>query len=77
MRAFPCLKRNDCGDLELADPGMTLRDYFAAACMPACIKMTADLPEGHAQRTHRATARNAYHMADAMLEARNHSYYHS
>jgi hypothetical protein len=43
------------------DPGMTLRDYFAAKAMQACF---VDDTNVH------GTARLAYRIADAMLEAR-------
>lgn len=43
-------------------PGMTLRDYFAAHAMPACIWHEPD-PE--------TAAADAYEYADAMLAARS------
>jgi len=43
------------------DPGMTLRDYFAAKAMQACF---VDDTNVH------GTATLAYRIADAMLEAR-------
>ena len=44
--------------------GMTLRDYFATAAMQSA------LVGGLHQDFYVATARRAYHMADAMLAAR-------
>ena len=43
------------------DPGMSLRDYFAAKALPMC--MTAD-------ESARTVAEMAYSMADAMLAQR-------
>jgi hypothetical protein len=47
-----------------AYPGVSLRDYFAAAVLPA---VYADVPDG---TEHDVIAMKAYGMADAMLEAR-------
>jgi hypothetical protein len=47
-------------------PGMSLRDYFAAAAMQGSI---ASLPEGD-EVHHRNTAAFAYRQADAMLAER-------
>ena len=44
--------------------GMTLRDYFAAK------SMAAELEEGVPENNFTRTARRAYAMGDAMLEAR-------
>lgn len=66
-QAFPCLERGGNG-LELTDPGMSLRDYFAAKAMQGLLAqslgcaMASDPIHG---------ARYAYAMADAMLAARN------
>lgn len=43
------------------NPGMTLRDYFAAMVLPQCFAVSA---------TTDIAAREAYRMADAMLKAR-------
>ena len=43
------------------NPGMTLRDYFAARAMPQCFEVSA---------TTDIAAKEAYRMADAMLRAR-------
>ena len=63
--AFPQVATNPDGDLY--QPGMTLRDYFAAKAMQALISANGPMPTGawptHAERT-------AYWIADAMLKAR-------
>lgn len=71
--AFPTLERGGSG-LELTDPGMTLRDYFAGQVIGAAFRdlfvgwrtrgepVTEDWPTG--------LAIDAYRVADAMLEAR-------
>lgn len=46
--------------------GMTLRDYFAAKAVSAA----SDLSDCHKDSMPAAIARNAYAIADAMLEAR-------
>jgi hypothetical protein len=43
------------------NPGMTLRDFFAAKAMPQCFEVSA---------TTDIAAKEAYRMADAMLKAR-------
>jgi hypothetical protein len=76
--AFP----SHAGDPEMTDPqnriscgGMTLRDYFAAAALPAIIAATSNgqhLP-GHnleGATIAEAIAHDAYVMADAMLRER-------
>ena len=57
-------------------PGMTLRDYFAAKAMESIIG--AVLMDGNRTeysisnpRIHEFIAQDAYHLADAMLKARN------
>lgn len=74
--AFPTLMREwriEEGDLagntgfECVDPGMTLRDYFAAKAMQGYferLRATQYVP-------HEQVAVDAYRMADAMLKARN------
>lgn len=62
--AFPQVSTNPDGDLY--QPGMTLRDYFAAKAMQGMMadgqvmKLVGDLD----------LAKTAYEMADAMLKAR-------
>jgi hypothetical protein len=43
------------------NPGMTLRDYFAAKALPQCFEVSA---------TTDIAAKEAYRMADAMMKAR-------
>lgn len=55
-------------------PGMSLRDYFAAAALPAVIRQCAGdgafgFPEG-VQSIEGLFAQNAYRIADALLAAR-------
>lgn len=52
--------------------GMSLRDYFAAQALPALIDVesTADLGAGRCMFDHAVVAREAYELADALLEAR-------
>jgi hypothetical protein len=54
------------GGLDLADPGMTLRDYFAAHFMARAQSLCET---NNGWEMHNA-AQCAYQMADAMLEAR-------
>jgi hypothetical protein len=61
--AFPFTHHSD-GD-SITATGMTLRDYFAAKAMQAVI-MSGAVPTGIMIDT----AKEAYQMADAMLEAR-------
>lgn len=65
LSAFPVLERGGNG-LELTDAGMTLRDYFAAAFL------SSSIPERYFSEPNWRVpaAREAYKMADAMLEAR-------
>ena len=79
-QAFPALERGG-GGLELSDPGMSLRDYFAAKAMHALV---TEPPWGdggsatvhswskdfHGGDSIARFAYAAYKMADAMLEAR-------
>lgn len=67
-QAFPCFERGGAGagPLDLTDPGMTLRDYFAAKAMQAA----ATNPTGADGFTFYERAKWAYAQADAMLKAR-------
>lgn len=60
--AFPTFEGNHCKDY--SDPGMSLRDYFAAKAMQGKLSN----PEWLASDARTAT--EAYAMADAMLRAR-------
>jgi hypothetical protein len=60
--AFPRMSHTNCFDVMLPEQdGMTLRDYFAAKAMQACFVDDTNVY---------GTARLAYRIADAMLEAR-------
>jgi hypothetical protein len=69
-QAFPTMERGG-GGLDLADPGMTLRDYLAAKALPivqsGCQKQGNDFL--HPDQFEMA-AIDAYKLADAMLAAR-------
>lgn len=64
--AFPVLERGG-GGLELTDPGMTLRDYFAAQAIGPLLQQIEPYTHG-AWRL--GIAADAYAIADAMLAAR-------
>lgn len=59
--AFPHSGRND---------GMALRDYFAAAALPAVFKGVHDDGAWNGLEINDAIAKDAYSIADAMLKAR-------
>lgn len=62
--AFPFTEHNANGGLYREQPGMTLRDYFAAKTMQAIIT-------GETKRLSATfVAQSAYELADAMLRAR-------
>ena len=64
--AFPVLERGGDG-LELTDPGMTLRDYFAAQAIGPLLQQN----ETYTHENWRlGLAIDAYAMADAMLAVR-------
>ncbi len=53
--------------------GMSLRDYFAAAALPAVLTYSAQLKDSHQREKAlqpQVVAHNAYGIADAMLETR-------
>lgn len=64
--AFPCV--DHMGD---GPQGMTLRDYFAAAALPAVIEWLAVRGRGESGWTKEDAAGHAYDVADAMLTARD------
>ena len=64
-KAFPVLERGYSG-LELTDPGMTLRDYFAAQAIGPLLQIETYPDENWRM----GIAIDAYAMADAMLAAR-------
>jgi hypothetical protein len=61
--AFP---RPFSGTTQYAQDGMTLRDYFAAKAMQGLLASEVNAPL-------KTFAKQAYAVADAMLEARNES----
>lgn len=69
-QAFPCYERGSAGagPLDLTDPGMTLRDYFAAKAMQGLLAQSCGTAMGSDPIN---GAQYAYAMADAMLKARN------
>lgn len=64
--AFPYEERDGDGKPVLDHFGMTLRDYFAAKAMQAYCSCS----QWRLEATPEETAKIAYLMADAMLEAR-------
>lgn len=64
--AFPEIGNVGYGSEWQNESGMTLRDYFAAK---ALVAIYAGIPD--AVGSPREMAKNAYVLADAMLEARN------
>jgi hypothetical protein len=62
-QAFPVIdNKNTSAHYECTDPGMTLRDYFAAKAMQGLVA---------AGNLHRPTiAKTAYDQADEMMKAR-------
>ena len=66
ISAFPVLERGYSG-LELTDPGMSLRDYFAARAIGPLLQHAETYPPAS---WYLEIAVDAYAMADAMLAAR-------
>ena len=66
ISAFPILERGGNG-LELTDPGMTLRDYFAAQAIGPLLQQIKTYPD---ENWRMGIAIDAYAMADAMLAVR-------
>ena len=65
-KAFPVLERGYSG-LDLADPGMSLRDYFAAQAIGPLLQQIETYPD---ENWRLGIAIDAYAMADAMLAVR-------
>ena len=65
-KAFPVLERGYSG-LDLVDPGMSLRDYFAAQAIGPLLRQNETYS---AENWRTGIAIDAYAMADAMLAAR-------
>ena len=59
--------------MDLRIRGMTMRDYFAARALPGVVATMSDAldlrkpVQGHAE----SVAKAAYHLADAMIKARD------
>lgn len=78
-QAFPVsLFPGPMGDLHAGEPGMTLRDYYAAQAMPVVMGTMPDTgsvknadPELLAQAIGATVARWSYAIADAMLAERS------
>jgi len=66
MQAFPYQHRHPTTGVTTMSEGMTLRDYFAAKAMNSLISD----PDWRSDMVWHETAYAAYHMADAMLKAR-------
>ena len=66
ISAFPVLERGGSG-LELTDPGMALRDYFAAQAIGPLLRQNETYLD---ENWRLGLAIDAYAMADAMLAAR-------
>lgn len=66
ISAFPVLGRGGSGPLA-TDPGMTLRDYFAAKAIGPLLQQIKTYPD---ENWRMGIAIDAYAMADAMLAAR-------
>jgi hypothetical protein len=64
--AFPTTQENGCNS---GEPGMTLRDYFAAKAMQTLL--ASEQPGDEEFATFDMYAHDAYKYADAMIKARN------
>lgn len=75
MQAFPFIEPADDDAIKAYHPGMTMRDEFAKAAMQAWVQATTK-PYTHCGQYHvdvvekTRVAREAYELADAMMEAR-------
>ena len=76
VTAFPLNEKHDNGDHWCSHPGMSLRDYFAAAALQGVLanRTLTERIEGRAAirevSEHELTATLALKYADAMLEER-------
>lgn len=72
-QAFPMLGNVGYNSDWVAEDGMTLRDYFAAKAMTAIVRRWDGLAFGGGINSpqYRELARDAYIIADVMLEARD------
>lgn len=69
---FPVYERNIAGDMHLIEPGMTLRDYFAAKAMNGLMSSYSCASSLYSEiRTNAENiAKVSYKLADAMLKER-------
>ena len=67
ISAFPVLKGIGGVGMALTEPGMTLRDYFAAQAIGPLLQQIETYPD---ENWRLGLAIDAYAMADAMLSAR-------
>jgi hypothetical protein len=65
--AFPTTQENGCNS---GEPGMTLRDHFAAKALQGILSSDRYVGLIGVNRYEQRTAEDAYKMADAMLKAR-------
>lgn len=71
--AFPVPESNYMTDGSYSNPGMTLRDYFAAKAMQTYMQWSLNEPVHEDDDRQKAAARYArigYEIADAMIAAR-------
>ena len=69
--AFPVTEKIDTPydtEVDVVRPGMTLRDYFAAAALTGML--ASDMRRGFPKPHPNITSVDAYEYSDAMLEAR-------
>lgn len=73
--AFPVpgLSNLPNGDFIYPEPGMPLRDYFAAKALPEHMRGLSNWASGSPEEWHAEVSRLAYMTADAMLKARSQS----
>ena len=71
MKAFPNgMITDDKGMIVSSQPGMDLRDYFAAKALPHCQLLLRNWDDYFSSDTAEVVARMAYVMADEMMKAR-------
>jgi len=55
----------------MTNQSIDLRDYFAAAALPAAMRVWEDSRPKEGETWDQMVARNSYELADAMLKARD------
>lgn len=68
--AFPSYSKNEYGETEVNDYGMTLRDHFAALAMQGELASKSTDEGYYSEPSFKRLAENSYKIADAMMEAR-------